>query len=684
MNKQRISYKNLYKYDFINLYESVNGPSKPRYISYRNKNADFIKNDYEKFSKSQTKFNITKKNYKSFHKSLLHLKLSLNPKFKDNECICSTDRNSQKEKEIENFKQIYKKIFLTNTDDNTIQTPKIHNNKQIHLITDYRTKYKNNDDNKYMSIPSNTFLPFKKNKYLYVLPDIIKEKINDFIEETKMIRTAKLINTIKIDRFNKENSFMQIEFEENEIEMNSLKNNLKLLDIYKKCLGDYNKFLINEIKKENKLLNNYNDYKKNLEDQVNILQKKFNDIIKEIETVNNFKLIFTAIKNKQKMEDFSKQSKIYIEELKNKLKKQLIAKRKNLSISTRKKTTIYRPSKNKLKERKSTIVKFIINNQLSKINEKENIKEKTKDTKKLFRKTMSIITTPKETKKKIERFLSLQPTNIEKKKRFETIINNDNLDYDIERNEKLMVNNILKLINKYNIINSDIIDFKLQSSEEKISSELIKTNKLKDHQISDLNYAKAYNKSLTSKYKIISDQNNDYFLFLSIYRKINRIISSVITFRLKNFSYIIDKFKQLYDKNILYSTYKLVLNDSDSKKAYLEKEIINYIYNALSLIEQLQSQLLTEKNDFLNNKQFHDQILAYENKMDMIKRVNNNREKRNKELLRKQQIYNKAIEKSNKIIFRTFRKVENHFPIHKKIKLNINNENDENEELLLY
>ena len=72
---------------------------------------------------------------------------------------------------------------------------------------------------------------------------------------------------------------MQLKLEENEIEMNSLKTGLKLMDIYKKCFGDYNKFLINGIKKEQKLLNDYNAYKKSLEDQVNILQKKFNDII---------------------------------------------------------------------------------------------------------------------------------------------------------------------------------------------------------------------------------------------------------------------------------------------------------------------------------------------------------------------------------------------------------------------
>ena len=90
---------------------------------------------------------------------------------------------------------------------------------------------------------------------------------------------------------------------------------MKLINIYKKCFGEYNKFLVNEIKKEKKLLNDFNWFKKGLEDQVNILQKQFNDIMKELEIVNNFKLIFfTAIKNKKKLEDVGKASKIYIEE----------------------------------------------------------------------------------------------------------------------------------------------------------------------------------------------------------------------------------------------------------------------------------------------------------------------------------------------------------------------------------
>ena len=246
MNKHGISYKNLYKYNFINLFESVNGASKPKYISYRNKNADFLINEYEKFSKTQTKFNISRKNFQSFHKSFLHLKLSLNPKYKDNKDICYTERRSKKKKEIENFKHIYEKIFITNTEENEKKNSKINIKKQLRLITDYNTKSKNIYDNNYLSIPSNTFIPYKKNRYLYILPDVVKEKVSDFLDETRMMRTVKFINTIKMDRKKKNNALIQLKFEENKIEMNSVKISIKLLDIYKKCIVDYNKFLIKE------------------------------------------------------------------------------------------------------------------------------------------------------------------------------------------------------------------------------------------------------------------------------------------------------------------------------------------------------------------------------------------------------------------------------------------------------
>ena len=669
MHKHGISYKNLYKYNYINLFESVNGPSKPKYISYRNNNADFLINEYEKFSKTQSKFNLSRKNFKSFHKSLLHLKLSLNPKYKDNKYICYTERRSKKKKEIENFKNIYEKIFITNTEDNTT---KINHKKQLHLITDYNTKTKNINYNNHLSIPSNTFIPYKKNKYLYILPNVVKEKVSDFVEEMKMIRTAKFINTIKIEREKKNFALIRLKFEENEIEMNSLKTSLKLLDIYKKCFVDYNKFLINEIKKEQNLLNQYNIYKKSLEDQVNILQKKFNDIMKEIEVVNNFKQIFTAIKNKKKIEDFTKQSKKYVEELKKKLKKQTLIRKKTIN---RKKTIICKTDRRKSRSRRTSDKDLELTMRI--INESEK-------TRKSLNRAMSITSLSKDKKKKLERMNSYQISAFEVRKRFDSEINQDNLDYDVERNENMMVKNILKLINRYNKINTKVIEFKIQLEREENSYDNYKKNILINNQISDLNYLKAYNKSLTSKYKIALYQNNDYFLFFSIYDKINRMIRVVITYKLKDFNHIIDRFRQLYDKNILFATYKSMINEQKSKSLRLDKDIINYLYKALALIEKMHFELMTKRNEYVNNTQFHDQIIEYENKMDMIKRVNNNREKRNKEIMRKQQIYNRAIEKSNKIIFKPLRKVSNDYPVHIRNKKKINNIEIENEDLLKY
>ena len=61
------------------------------------------------------------------------------------------------------------------------------------------------------------------------------------------------------------------------------------------------------------------------------------NIINELKIVNNFKLIFTAIKKKKKLGDIEKLSKIFIEELKKRLKTEVFSKKKNISISTKKK-----------------------------------------------------------------------------------------------------------------------------------------------------------------------------------------------------------------------------------------------------------------------------------------------------------------------------------------------------------
>ena len=297
---------------------------------------------------------------------------------------------------------------------------------------------------------------------------------------------------------------------------------------------------------------------------------------------------------------------------------------------------------------------------------------------------MTIITVPKKTKRKIERLNSYQPSIELRKKNFENNLNKDNLDYDVERNERAIINNILNFVDKYNGVNENIIHLKVMLEKEENLLQNMLNNKLINNQSFELTYAKNYNKILKEKYKFLCYHNNDYSLHLAIYHKINRTISSVISFKIKKFSHLIDKFKSLYDKNILFYTYKTLSDKHESRRIYFEKEIINYIYNALTLIERLQFELINKKNEYLNNNYYQEQILEYENKMDMNKKIINNREKRMKELLRKKELFEKAIEKSNKIIFKPFRKVPKIYPMKSKKALNIKDKNDENEEFLLY
>ena len=409
MNNKEISYKNSYKYEFIYLHDSLSIPQKSKYISYRNNISDMNNKEYKKFYKTHKNFNITNKNSHSFHKSLLHLKLSLNPKYKNNEKICLTERNLEQKRENDNFKNQYEKIFLTNTDTKTLTIQRTKKLNPLILITEYNNKYnKKNYEDKHINIPANTFLSYGNNKYLYFVHDITKEKVSEFIEDSKMVRTAKFINNIKNDRKKKKMDLSELKIKENKINIQSLKKTSKLLDIYKRCFGEYNKFLINEIKREKKILNDYSEKKKSLEDQVNILQKQFDDIIKELEAANNFKNIFTAIKNKKKIEDFNQSSKQFIEDLLKKLKEKIFRKRE-LIISKTKRITIKRSQNEKSKGRKKSLDNFLNIKLQSQKNINSVKKEERKDSKKDFRRSSTILMVPKKLKKKCERYNSLQP-----------------------------------------------------------------------------------------------------------------------------------------------------------------------------------------------------------------------------------------------------------------------------------
>lgn len=685
MNNKEISYKNSYKYEFIYLHDSLSIPQKSKYISYRNNISDMNNKEYKKFYKTHKNFNITNKNSHSFHKSLLHLKLSLNPKYKNNEKICLTERNLEQKRENDNFKNQYEKIFLTNTDTKTLTIQRTKKLNPLILITEYNNKYnKKNYEDKHINIPANTFLSYGNNKYLYFVHDITKEKVSEFIEDSKMVRTAKFINNIKNDRKKKKMDLSELKIKENKINIQSLKKTSKLLDIYKRCFGEYNKFLINEIKREKKILNDYSEKKKSLEDQVNILQKQFDDIIKELEAANNFKNIFTAIKNKKKIEDFNQSSKQFIEDLLKKLKEKIFRKRE-LIISKTKRITIKRSQNEKSKGRKKSLDNFLNIKLQSQKNINSVKKEERKDSKKDFRRSSTILMAPKKLKKKSERFNSLQPFTSRKKKLVNTFNNNIfGLDFDIEKNENFILDNILKLMHEYNNVNSEMVDLKVTYEKEENDETNKKHNKYVNNQNNDLLYEKNNYKTSLAKFKILHHYNKDYSLHFAIYRKINDMISSIIKFKVKKFNSLIDNLRKIYDKNKLFYTYYYNQKESNTRKTYFEQELFAYIHNGLLLIEQLLYQLINQKNIYLKSDLYQEKILEYESKMDTAKKIINNREKRTKDILRKEKIYEQAIQKSNKIIFRSFRKIPRNYPCKIQKRLNTDFDNNEDEKWFLY
>ena len=73
----------------------------------------------------------------------------------------------------------------------------------------------------------------------------------------------------------------------------------------------------------------------------------------------------------------------------------------------------------------------------------------------MVKRMMTIITTRKRSRKKILRFNSYQP-ELEKNKKSERVLNKDNLDYDIDKNENIIVNNILMLYKFIFVVASEL------------------------------------------------------------------------------------------------------------------------------------------------------------------------------------------------------------------------------------
>ena len=659
--------------------------------------------DFSTFLKTHTNFNFYPNinSMQSFHKTLMHKKLHSNPKFIEIERMCYTERNSrEKIKDKNNMRNIPKEnFFLTNNNevcitDRTILDYNYEKHKDFYKLIEFETNKNNKTHslNKSNLISSNLFLRFNGKKYLNSnYPDALFPKVSDFVEDIKMVRTVKYINNLKVEKQKHEYAMAGLDNETTKLTVHSLVNSFKLLKNFKSSYITYNKYLINQIHREKNKLDSYIADENSVKEEVILLQKRFDDLMIEFEILANFKNLFIAIKNKTKIMSINSSGKSFADEVKERLKQQIILAKQNSaivnSISSKKrnigimrKPTIKQKNE-KEKEYLSPVSKKFSNNNLNKIQKKG---DRTQN------KHVTVVTTFNSKKnekiKKMERFNSLQPFSTGKINKIEYFLQKNSSSssipsiplehYDVQKKIKMIENNILESIEDYNCLESDIIYLKLLFSQEKgLMSDLL-THLIQDR-INQLDYCKKYNILLNNRYNLLINRNKDYSLFFLIYRKLNKLLGEAVTYKFQKFKLIIEDMKSIYDKNKLYYQFKVEKNEY--RRAYIIKQIVKYIYKVLILVEKIELELIQTKNYYLKSNYYSEQIVKYANKMDIAKKLFNSKYKRNEELLRREKINQSTIKNLNKIIYKPKRKVaQSHQVIdpHKKRKKIIPHENE--------
>mgnify|MGYP006873040930 CR=1 FL=1 len=678
-----------------------------RTLSHKLKKINDTHTDFSTFLKTHTNFNFysNRNSMLSFHKTLMHKKLYSNPKFIEMQRRCHTERNSKdKIKDKNNISNksnanIHKdNFFVTNNNEITDRTILDYNFKTTNnFYRIFEIEQKNNNNNHSLSksnlINSNLFLKFNGKKYLNSnYPDALFPKVSDFIEDIKMVRTVKYINNLKIEKQKHECAMAGLDNEKTRLAVHSLVNSFKLLKDFKSSYITYNKYLIRQINREKNILDSYISDENSIKEEVILLQKRFDDLMIEFEILTNFRNLFFAIKYKTKIMSTNTSGKSFADEVKERLKQQINFVRQNTlmvnSISSKKRnmgilrkpTIKQKNEKGKEKEMSSALSKQLSNSNLNLIPKRDRTQSKH----------VTVVTTfnlKKNNKiKKMERFNSLQPFSTGKINKIEYFLkkNSSNTSipsvpmehYEVQKEVKKIENNILESIEDYNCLESDIMFLKLLFSQEKgfmndLISHLIK------EKINQLDYCKKYNILLNNRYKLLINRNKDYSLFFLIYRKLNKLLGEVVSYKVQKFKLIIDDMRNIYDKNKLYYQYKVEKNEY--RRAYIIKLLVKYMYKVLILVEKLELELIQTKNYYLKSNYYSEQIAKYANKMDIAKKLFNSISKRNEELLRREKINQNTINNLNRIIYKPKRKVaQNHQVInpHKRRKKILPHENE--------
>lgn len=609
-----------------------------------------------------------------FHHSILARKIATNPQYiQMKNRTCHTDRGyTIKPRISQNF-------FLTkiNNSQNSSDIIENNSNKKPHKAIFYKGLTKNNDNNINLLIPAQCFIKFDLKKYQRTnYPDIIRENTSDFMREIKSIRKMNLINKLRKEAEKVKEYSIKKNIENYELNMHSLKESKKLLKFFSKNFIEYHRFLLETIKKENDKLKKIISEENTLFNEVKNLYRKTDSVKMELQVIKNYKNLLEEILKKKKPpeKNISPQNK----------------KKLTKSVDKKKVFKRYPTFKEKIyKEMLKTSRKNLLLNSdnsneqgTNYISNKPNLKRKN-----FIRKQEHHYTYAKYQKKNI--FSIDPPFSRNKKSKTEKVkfnfpektkISNKDLKSEKSSNKNLNENYLLenegifqnelnsyehrliKGLNKYSILNSEITELEVKAEKDNNYQKILeKNNKMIQQFTSDLNYLKNNNEYLNNRLKELTNQKDDNTFMIVIFQKFKNIINNITQMGYpKEYEEVFINVIKLSKTNLSKESKKITTNT--------KKEIIKYIFNSMIEIEKIADLLIFSRKELDKNEEIHKKLREIESKMTEIKKIENNKKKRQQEILKREILAEKTIKKMYKTFYKPIKPVPEKFNFKKHHK----------------
>ena len=99
-----------------------------------------------------------------------------------------------------------------------------------------------------------------------------------------------------------------------------------------------------------------------------------------------------------------------------------------------------------------------------------------------------------------------------------------------------------------------------------------------------------------------------------------------------------------------------------------KKEIIKYIFNSMIEIEKIADLLIFSRKELDKNEEIHKKLREIESKMTEIKKIENNKKKRQQEILKREILAEKTIKKMYKTFYKPIKPVPEKFNFKKHHK----------------